>query len=123
MSPSIANLFVNVAALSNVAALLVLVGFMQSVTKSAGVYSRMSALLLMHRALYVLVIGALAWNAEHIYVTKTPPHFHDLVVEVAFAALCVGSFLRHVLAPPIKEPGVRSPGWKLVPFLHALHHH
>ena len=111
MTPSLHAALLNGAALGNVVSSIIVLYFMQTVTASSGIGSALALLQGVQRVLYVVLCGALAVNALHIYNAGELPGFYDGMVELALFALCAVSFMRHRLAPPVPADAT----WKCPP--------
>lgn len=101
MTPAIESAAIVATLAAHAMTCFVLLAFMQTATREAGWRCPLAALYLLHRLFYLLLICALAANAEYIYATWELPSAHDLAVEIAFFALSAFSYARHRSAPMI----------------------
>ena len=100
------------AASANAISALVVLYFAQTVTSGAGFHCPLAVLQLIQRIGYFALVAFLMGDAVQIYNEWRAPARGDLAVEGAFMFVCVISFMRHRLAPPI--PGSASwsyPAW------------
>lgn len=88
-----------------VAFALIVLYFMQTVTRDSGIGSWVEFLFALHRAIYIATVWVLALAAYHTYTTQALPDSYTGGVIGALFVLAIVSFLRHRMAPPLKQPG------------------
>lgn len=83
---------------------LIVIYFMQVVTKDFGFKCRVAVVMLVQRVLYVGLAVSLVWNGLVIVETADlAPPLPTLAIELFFFALSAVSYWRHKYAPPLPD--------------------
>ena len=97
----IGNAVIVFAATANAVSALVVLYFAQTVTAGAGFHCPLAVIQLVQRVAYFALAAFLMTDAVRIYNEWRAPDSGDLSVQGAFMFVCVLSFMRHRLSPPI----------------------
>ena len=103
MTPAIANVLIVSSALAQAISAFIVLFFMQSVTKGAGLHCKLALIQLAQRICYCALSFYLMNNAISIYTDWRCPPFDDMAVFISLMACCMASYVRHRMAPPIPD--------------------